>query len=171
MKGNLWDGVKKHTFKNDCNIIKKIIFVFLLFTILAINTVSYANIDEHEIIDINEIKKETIETVAKTTEEPKLNARVGLIFDRNSKTILYEKNGGKTMIKQEVTIKNLDTSFVSGLVNTAEKFRAQAATAGSGSSATPSTCGATPFRWDSSQHSYSNCRSCGCTSCYARMNS
>ena len=29
------------------------------------------------------------------------------------------------MIKQEVTIKNLDTSFVSGLVNTAEKFRAQ----------------------------------------------
>ena len=95
MKGNLWDGVKKHTFKNDCNIIKKIIFVFLLFTILAINTVSYANIDEHEIIDINEIKKETIETVAKTTEEPKLNARVGLIFDRNSKTILYEKNGLK----------------------------------------------------------------------------
>lgn len=95
MKGNLWDGVKKHTFKNDCNIIKKIIFVFLLFTILAINTVSYANIDEHEIIDINEIKKETIETVAKTTEEPKLNARVGLIFDRNSKKILYEKNGLK----------------------------------------------------------------------------
>lgn len=95
MKGNLWDGVKKHIFKNDCNIIKKIIFVFLLFTILAINTVSYANIDEHEIIDINEIKKETIETVAKTTEEPKLNARVGLIFDRNSKTILYEKNGLK----------------------------------------------------------------------------
>ena len=95
MKGNLWDGVKKHTFKNDCNIIKKIIFVFLLFTILAINTVSYANIDDNEIIDINEIKKETIETVAKTTEEPKLNARVGLIFDRNSKTILYEKNGLK----------------------------------------------------------------------------
>lgn len=95
MKGNLWDGVKKHPFKNDCNIIKKIIFVFLLFTILAINTVSYANIDDDEIIDINEIKKETIETAAKTTEEPKLNARVGLIFDRNSKTILYEKNGLK----------------------------------------------------------------------------
>lgn len=95
MKGNLWDGVKKHPFKNDCNIIKKIIFVFLLFTILAINTMSYANIDDDEIIDINEIKKETIETVAKTTEEPKLNARVGLIFDRNSKTILYEKNGLK----------------------------------------------------------------------------
>ena len=95
MKGNLWDGVKKHPFKNDCNIIKKIIFVFLLFTILAINTMSYANIDDDEIIDINEIKKETIETAAKTTEEPKLNARVGLIFDRNSKTILYEKNGLK----------------------------------------------------------------------------
>lgn len=95
MKGELGDGGKKNPFKNNWNIIKKIIFVFLLFTILAINTVSYANIDDDEIIDINEIKKETIETVAKTTEEPKLNVRVGLIFDRNSKTILYEKNGLK----------------------------------------------------------------------------
>ena len=95
MKGDFGDGVKKHPFKNGSNIIKKITLAFLLATILAINNVSYANIDDNEIIDINEIKKETIETVAKTTEEPKLNARVGLIFDRNSKTILYEKNGLK----------------------------------------------------------------------------
>lgn len=86
---------KKHPFKNDYNIIKKITFAFLMFTILYINTISYANIDDNEIIDVDEIKKETIETVAKNADELKLNARVGLIFDRNSKTILYEKNGLK----------------------------------------------------------------------------
>ena len=95
MKGDFGDGVKKHPFKNGSNIAKKLTLTFLLATILTINNVSYANIDDNEIIDINEIKRETIETVAKTTEEPKLNARVGLIFDRNSKTILYEKNGLK----------------------------------------------------------------------------
>ncbi len=61
---------------------------------MSINT-CYANIDDNEVININEIKKETVETVAKTTDDLKLNARVGLIFDRNSKTILYEKNGLK----------------------------------------------------------------------------
>ena len=126
MKGNLWDGVKKHPFKNDCNIIKKMIFVFLLFTILAINTVSYANIDDDEIIDINEIKKETIETVAKTTEEPKLNARVGLIFDRNSKTILYEKNGLKQVPMASTTkimtaIVVLESSNLNDIVTISKK--------------------------------------------------
>ena len=61
---------------------------------MSINT-CYANIDDNEVININEIKKKTVETVAKTTDDLKLNARVGLIFDRNSKTILYEKNGLK----------------------------------------------------------------------------
>ena len=95
IKDDLGDRGKKHPFKNDYNIIKKITFAFLMFTILYINTISYANIDDNEIIDVDEIKKETIETVAKNADELKLNARVGLIFDRNSKTILYEKNGLK----------------------------------------------------------------------------
>ncbi len=95
IKDDFGDRGKKHPFKNDYNIIKKITFAFLMFTILYINTISYANIDDNEIIDVDEIKKETIETVAKNANELKLNARVGLIFDRNSKTILYEKNGLK----------------------------------------------------------------------------
>ena len=86
IKDDFGDRGKKHPFKNDYNIIKKITFAFLMFTILYINTISYANIDDNEIIDVDEIKKETIETVAKNADELKLNARVGLIFDRNSKT-------------------------------------------------------------------------------------
>ena len=51
----------------------------------------YANINDNEIIDINETKKQAIETVSKNIENLKLNSRIGLIFDRNSKRILYEK--------------------------------------------------------------------------------
>ena len=96
IKKDFGNVVKKyHWNKTKFCIIKKINIIFFIIMLLAINNISYANIDDDEIIDINEIKKETIETVAKTIEEPKLNARIGLIFDRNSKTILYEKNGLK----------------------------------------------------------------------------
>ena len=95
IRGDFLDGVKKHYCKKEYNIKNKFNTIkkagtAIFITILIINTISYANINDNEIIDVDEIKKETIETVAKTTEEPKLNARVGLIFDRNSKTILYE---------------------------------------------------------------------------------
>ena len=80
---------KKRKFK-----LKRIFTVLILLWILTTSTL-YANIDDNEIIDINSIKKETVQTVASATEEPKLNARIGLIFDRNSKTVIYEKNAQK----------------------------------------------------------------------------
>lgn len=73
----------------------KIFVILILLTSIITVNVSYANIDDNEVIDINSIKQETVETANKVTEELKLNARIGLIFDRNSKTILYEKNGLK----------------------------------------------------------------------------
>lgn len=73
----------------------KIFVILILLTSIITVNVSYANIDDDEVIDINSIKQETVETANKVTEELKLNARIGLIFDRNSKTILYEKNGLK----------------------------------------------------------------------------
>lgn len=80
------------------NLCKKILKIFMILMILigiiTIN-ISYANIDDDEIIDINSIKEETVETANEVIEELKLNAKIGLIFDRNSKTILYEKNGLK----------------------------------------------------------------------------
>lgn len=63
--------------------------------ILFINNICYANINDDEVIDITETKKQAIETVSKNIENLKLNSRIGLIFDRNSKRILYEKNGLK----------------------------------------------------------------------------
>lgn len=58
--------------------------------------VSFADLEDNEEIDVKEIEQETVQTSTNAmTEEPKLNAKIGLIFDRASKTILYEKNGLK----------------------------------------------------------------------------
>lgn len=70
------------------------VLLFLIF-FLSSNIISYANLEDGETIDVNEIMNETAEVSNDVKDEPKLNARVGLIFDRSSKTILYEKNGLK----------------------------------------------------------------------------
>ena len=70
------------------------ILLFLVFYITA-TSISYANLEDNEVIDLESIKNETISTAAQVTDEPDLNAKIGLIFDRSSKTILYEKNGLK----------------------------------------------------------------------------
>ena len=80
-------------FKNK-KVISAMICLFVTL-ILSINNMCYANINDNEIIDINETKKQAIETVSKNIENLKLNSRIGLIFDRKSKRILYEKNGLK----------------------------------------------------------------------------
>ncbi len=71
----------------------KISIITILIILITNN--SHAYIYDDEIIDVNEIKEEAIQTVATTTEEPKLDSRIGLIFDRNSKSIIYEKNAQK----------------------------------------------------------------------------
>lgn len=58
-------------------------------------TASYADLEDDEEIDLEEIKTEVIQTSKTMTAEPKLNAKIGLVFDRASKTILYERNGLK----------------------------------------------------------------------------
>ena len=75
-------------------IIKVNIFFFIIF-FLSYSTIYYANLNDNETADINEITNETTEVSKAISDEPELNARIGLILDRNSKTILYEKNGLK----------------------------------------------------------------------------
>ena len=59
--------------------------------------VSLANLEDDEKINLEEIKK-TVETSANVDEnqEPKLDSRIALVYDRNSGNVLYEKNGYKT---------------------------------------------------------------------------
>ena len=67
------------------------IILFVFFNV----TICYADIEDDEKVDVEEIKEEVAQASKTITTEPKLNAKIGLVFDRASKTILYEKNGLK----------------------------------------------------------------------------
>lgn len=79
------------------------IVMFLLIALLIMQfSITNADIENEEEINQNEIENEIqqtqneiIQTSATLENDLKLNARIGLIYDRNSKTILYEKNGKK----------------------------------------------------------------------------
>ena len=74
--------------------LKRIVIIAMLISIIF-PCMIYANIDDDEEIDIEQIKNDTIQTSAKVEEQPKLNSRIALIYDRASQKILYEKNGLK----------------------------------------------------------------------------
>ena len=71
-----------------------ILINIILFSLFNIG-VSFADLEADEEINVKKIEQETVQTSKPIAEEPKLNAKIGLIFDRASKTILYEKNGLK----------------------------------------------------------------------------
>ena len=92
-------------FTKVLNISIKILCIFLVFLILIsffniqkANDTDEASYDLEEIdnenIDIDEIQKEVIET-STNVEDLKLDSRIGLIYDRASGRVLYEKNGNK----------------------------------------------------------------------------
>lgn len=88
--------LKKKLLDNKNNKAKKLIKIIMLLTIgLSISTQVFANLEDDENININEIKEEVVQTTSTVTDEPILNSRVALIYDRASGKILYEKNGNK----------------------------------------------------------------------------
>ncbi len=111
---------------------KIIIFLFTIILILA-NTISYADIEDKEQIDYNEIQSEILQTSANTADEPKLNARIGLIFDRNSKTIMFEKNGGK-QVPMASTTKIMTSIVVLENANLSDVVTIEKKAAGTGGS-------------------------------------
>lgn len=72
-----------------------LLIVTVIFVLLSNMGICYADLEDKEEIDLEEIQKEVAQVSKAITEEPKLNAKIGLVFDRASKTILYEKNGLK----------------------------------------------------------------------------
>ena len=73
-----------------------IIITFLIICLLVTMPITWADIEnEEEIITQEEIQQEVAASASMSTEEPKLNSRIALIYDRNSGRILYEKNGNK----------------------------------------------------------------------------
>lgn len=77
------------------NTVFKITILLFITFILNYNTICYANLKNTNDIENNEEKNETVQVSKTANNEPVVNAKIGLIFDRSSKTILYEKNGLK----------------------------------------------------------------------------
>lgn len=73
---------------------KRILYVCIISILIIISCVScvYADdVDEEEML-ADEVKELALETTAKVSEEPVLNARAAVIYDRKTKEIIWGKN-------------------------------------------------------------------------------
>lgn len=73
--------------------IKKII-CFIIILIISITYVvpTLADDEEENELEQNEIQELVIESTAKVSDEPKLNARAAVVYDRTTKEIIWGKN-------------------------------------------------------------------------------
>ena len=71
---------------------KKIISIIVLFMLISTNGVAFADELEDELIEVEQIKQEVLETAADLSKEPSINSRVAVVIDRESNRVLYSKN-------------------------------------------------------------------------------
>lgn len=73
---------------------KKIIWMIAIIIIIEIftNNAILADDEDEEEINEQEIQETVLESVAKPTKEPNINARAAIIYDRETKQILWGKN-------------------------------------------------------------------------------
>ena len=82
----------------------KVINILVILIILFNSCIVFADLeDDKEQINIREIKEELVETAKTLNNEPKLNSRVALVYDRSSGRVLYEKNGNKQTPRASTT--------------------------------------------------------------------
>ena len=71
--------------------IKKIAYIAIIFIMLiSYTTPTLADDEEENELEQNEIRELVIESATKPSEEPKLNARAAIIYDRETKEIIIE---------------------------------------------------------------------------------
>ncbi len=126
-------NTKKVKSANKNEVIAKVGICLLILWLIAFHTISYANLEDNEIVDLKSITNETVETAKQVDNKPNLNARIGLIFDRNSKTILYEKNG-KKQVPMASTTKIMTSIVVLENANLKEVVTIDKKAAGTGGS-------------------------------------
>jgi len=69
----------------------KVLNITIIIIFLCSNIV-FASLEDEEILEVLELNKEIIEASAELNKEPIINSRSAVIFDRNSKTAIYNKN-------------------------------------------------------------------------------
>lgn len=84
----------KYNLEGDFKLKKKIIYICIISIVILIycNPCIYADdIDEEEILE-EVVKELALETTAKVSREPVINARAAIIYDRETKEIIWGKN-------------------------------------------------------------------------------
>lgn len=76
-------------------LLSKLISIFIIIILIGSTNIVFADLNDNEEIDLEKIKEEVVQTSETLKEEPELNSKIGLIYDRASGKILYEKNGNK----------------------------------------------------------------------------
>lgn len=71
---------------------KKIIIIIFTIFILCFHTLVWADDEEEQEYNINEIENLLVESATIPSEEPKINARAAIIYDRTTKEIIWGKN-------------------------------------------------------------------------------
>ena len=73
---------------------KKTLIACLMFFII-LPSISFADDLEAEKIDIEQIKDEVLVSSGNVTSEPSINSKAAIVFDRDTKCILYSKNANE----------------------------------------------------------------------------
>lgn len=73
--------------------IKKILAIFCIVCIVLMHSITiFADDDDDEEINQEELQELVVESTAKPSEEPNLNARAAIIYDRTTKEVIWGKN-------------------------------------------------------------------------------
>ena len=101
-----------------------VLLVLVMISLLSLNT--YANNEEDEKINVNNIISDVIQTSSDISKEPILNSRSAIVIDRNSKTILFgkkenEKRKMASTTKIMTAIVVIENSNLSDVVQVSKK--------------------------------------------------
>ena len=86
-----------NTVKKVIELKRKASLVLTVFLLILSNFAGVCLADDLEVeeIDIEQIKEEVIQTSGDIISEPAINSRAAIVFDRDSKCVLYSKNANE----------------------------------------------------------------------------
>lgn len=111
----------------------KLISFFVLTIIFLQSTFSYANIEENEPVDANQITQEIMQASSNIQDIPSINSRAAIVIDRLTKKILFAKN--ESDVRKMASTTKIMTAIVviesANLYDTVTVSKKAAATGGS----------------------------------------
>lgn len=106
--------------------IKILFWILILVTILSYTIPTWADDEEEEELNQEEIQELVVESATQPSEEPILNARAAIIYDRTTKEIIWGKNENEQRAMASTTkimtaIVVLENSNLSDVVTVSKK--------------------------------------------------